>query len=540
MIESAAAPAPLGANQLHVDAEALRVVASRDVTHRPEAMQALRESEQRFESLVRHAAFGIYHTMKDGRILDANPALVRILGYDSVDEVLTLNMASDVWRDPSERDGLLPDPSGTPKQVEVRWKQKDGTPITVRLRGRAIGGDPVVYETFAEDITRHCVLEEQFRQSQKMEAIGRLTGGIAHEFNNLLSSILGYAELLGEQFQAGDPRLDDVKEIRKAGERAAALTRQLLTCGRRQGRQSEQVELNHILTGLDALLRTAAGCGVDVQFHLEEELPTVIADPMQIEKLVTNLVVNARDAMPDGGTLVIETARAVLDSASASHQPAVVSGQYVMLAVSDTGTGMDADTKARLFEPFFTTKDRAGSAGLGLATVYGIVRQSGGYIWVYSEPGVGTTFKIFLPAAGSSSVAIEPAASVPVAADGSETVLVVEDDEPVRELAARVLRRFGYRVLVAGNAAEAEAVFEGHAGRIQLLLTDVIMPQTSGIELARRLTAIKPGLPVVYMSGFTEDAFANRGQFDPKVTLVNKPFTPELLATRVRVALDRG
>ncbi|MCX6538880.1 MAG: PAS domain S-box protein [Acidobacteria bacterium] len=528
-----------GRSMRPADPDAFWVVVSHDVTHRHVAMQALRESEQRFESLVQHAAFGIYHTTKDGRFLDANPALVRILGYESLDEVLTLNITTDVWLDSSQREGLLPDPSGATKEVEVQWKRKDGSPITVRLRGRAIGGDPVVYETFAEDVTQHRILEEQFRQSQKMEAIGRLAGGIAHDFNNLLSSILGYAELLTEQIPVGDPRLDDVKEIRKAGERAAALTRQLLAYSRKQVLQPRQIDLNHVLTGLDGLLRSTAGRDVDVQIHLEDGLPKITADPSQIEQVITDLVVNARDAMPDGGKLEIETATGVLDASSASRRPVVVPGQYVMLVVSDTGKGMDADTKAKLFEPFFTAKDRGRGRGLGLATVYGIIKQSGGYIWAYSQPGMGTTFKIFLPAATSTGIVV-PASTAPVPQDGSETILLVEDDEPVRELAGRVLRRFGYQVLMAGNAAEAEKVFERHADQIQLLLTDIIMPQTSGLELAGRLKALKPGLHVVYMSGFTEDAFANRGPFDPKVTLINKPFTPELLATRIRQALDRG
>jgi PAS domain S-box-containing protein len=487
------------------DPDALWVVVSHDVTHRQEA----------------------------------NPALVRILGYESIDEVLTLNMATNVWLDASQRVGLLPDPSGELREAEVQWKRKDGAPITVRLRGRAINGDPLMYETFAEDVSQHRILEEQFRQSQKMEAIGRLAGGIAHDFNNLLSSILGYAELLSEQIPSGDPRLDDVKEIRKAGERAAALTRQLLTYSRKQVQHPRQIDLNHMLTGLDSLLRSTAGRRVDVQFHLEDGLPKIAADPTQIEQLVTDLVVNAHDAMPDGGTLVIETARGMLDASSANRQPTVVPGQYVMLVVSDTGKGMDADTKAKLFEPFFTTKNKGRGAGLGLAAVYGSVKQSGGYIWVYSQPGMGTTFKIFLPAATSTEIVV-PISTAAVPQDGSETVLLVEDDEPVRELAGRVLRRFGYQVLTAGNAAEAEKVFERHTDQIQLLLTDIIMPQTSGLQLASRLKVLKPSLHVVYMSGFTEDAFANRGPFDPKVTLINKPFTPELLATRVRQALDRG
>jgi two-component system cell cycle sensor histidine kinase/response regulator CckA len=303
--------------------------------------------------------------------------------------------------------------------------------------------------------------------------------------------------------------------------------------------QSTQIDLNHLLADLESTLRGTVGGDVELQLHVEDELPRITADPLQIEQVVTALVGNARDAMPDGGRLVIETAKGVLDASSASRQPNLVPGQYVMLVVSDTGKGMDVDTKANLFEPVFTNKSRGRWAGVDLAAVYGIIKQNGGYIWVYSQPGMGTTFKIFLPAATTTGL-VTPTSAAPVPQDGSETILLVEDDEPVRELAGRMLRRFGYQVLTAGNAAEAEKVFERHADQIQLLLTDIIMPQTSGLQLASRLKALKPGLPVVYMSGFTEDAFANRGPYDPKVTLINKPFTPELLATRIRQALDRG
>ncbi|MEI6670339.1 MAG: PAS domain S-box protein [Acidobacteriota bacterium] len=521
------------------DPEADWVVVSHDVTDRHEAMHALRASEERYEALVRHAAFGIFRTTRDGRFLDANPALVRMLGYDSIDDVLSLNIVTDVWMDAATREQLLPDPSGEPKQVEVQWKRKDGSPITVRLHGRAIGGDPLVFETFAEDVTEQRVMEEQFRHAQKMDAIGRLANGIAHDFNNLLSSILGYAELLNEQIPAGDPRLDDVKEIRKAGERATALTRQLLAYSRRQVMQARPIDLNSLLTGLDGMVRSTLGSRVDVQIHLEDGLPNISADPSHIEQAVTNLIVNARDAMPDGGTFVLETTRTTVDAASAHHRGvAMVPGQYVMLVASDTGPGMDAETKAKIFEPFFTTKGRGRGTGLGLATVYGVVQQSGGYIWVYSEPGMGTTFKMLLPVATTTGLVVPPDA-LPVPPDGSETVLVVDDDDAVRALAGRVLRRFGYHVMTAANAADAELIYHRHADRIQLLLTDVVMPQTSGPELACHLTALRPGLPVVYMSGFNTDVFAARGPLEPNVMLVNKPFTPELLATRVRQALDR-
>jgi PAS domain S-box-containing protein len=522
------------------DPESCWVIVSHDITHRHETIEALRTSEQRFESLVEHAAFGIYHTTPDGRILDANPAFASMLGYDSMDDVLALNMSSDVWLHPEARPQLLPDASGTLKEIEVQWKRRDGSPMTVRLRGRAIHGDPIVYETFAEDVTQQRLLEEQIQQSQKMEAIGRLAGGIAHDFNNLLSSILGYAELLAEQIPAGDPRLDDVKEIRKSGERASALTRQLLAYSRRQVLQPRELDLNQVLTGVRGLLHSALGSNIDFQIHLEEGLPAVLADPSQIEQVLTNLVVNAREGMPDGGKLVIETARGMLDAGLTGRLLTPAQGQYVMLVVSDTGKGLDADAKARIFEPFFSTKSRGRGAGLGLATVYGIVKQSGGYIWVYSEPGMGTTFKVYLPVATSGrSVPTAPGDEAPMRQDGTETILLVEDDEPVRELARRVLRRFGYQVLVAANADEAMVVFERHAAQIQLLLTDIIMPQTSGLELASRLKALKPELHVVYMSGFTEDAFANRGPYDPKITLIHKPFTQDLLAAKVRQVLDR-
>jgi len=520
------------------DPDAPWVIVSRDVSGRYEAVQALQASEARFQALVEHAAIGIYHTTRGGQILDANPSLVRMLGYDSVDAVLALNIGRDVWMNAQERADLLPEPSGVLKQVEVQWRRKDGSLITVRLHGRAISGDPVVYETFAEDVSEQRLMEEQIRQSLKMEALGRLAGGVAHDFNNLLSSILGYSELLSEQIPVGDPRYDDVQEVRRAGEKAATLTRQLLAYSRKQVVQPTLMDVNAALMGMADVLRSAVGSHIDVQIQVAPGVPPIMADPSQLERIFANLAVNARDAMPGGGTLIFETAHCNVGAAAAHRETGLLPGPYVLLIVSDNGRGLDEDAKARLFEPFFTTKERGKGAGLGLATVYGAVRQSGGVIRVYSQPGQGTTFKIFLPVASAGGTVIE-ANPVPLPREGSETILLVEDDDPVRELAARVLRRFGYRVMPAASAHEAEALFADHRHEIHLLLTDVMMPLVGGIELARRLTALAPALPVVFMSGYTDDAFASRGAADPTFTLVAKPFTPEALATRVRQVLDR-
>ncbi len=382
--------------------------------------------------------------------------------------------------------------------------------------------------------------EEQLRQAQKMEAIGKLAGGIAHDFNNLLSVILTCSHLAMEELKAGDPLRDDLEQIRTAGERASALTRQLLAFSRCQTFERRVVDLGEVVHGVEKMLQRILGEDIELEVRVDRRLGHVLADPSQLEQVLLNLVVNARDAMPTGGKLTVEVSNVRLDGAYAEAHYDASPGDYVMLAVSDTGTGMDAETQARIFEPFFTTKEPGRGTGLGLATVYGIVKQSEGNVWVYSEPGRGTTFKVYLPRHTDASTAEVPRLPDVTSLTGNETVLLVEDDPQVRAAARGILRRAGYYVLEARNAGEALLTCERHPQRIHLLLTDVVMPQLSGVELAHRLTAMRPELKVVCMSGYTDEAVLRHGVIDSSLLFVQKPLTPEALLTKVRQALDRA
>jgi CheY-like chemotaxis protein len=370
-----------------------------------------------------------------------------------------------------------------------------------------------------------------------MEAIGRLAGGVAHDFNNLLTVILGFGELMLGDLKPGDPVRDAVEEVCKAGQRAAGLTRQLLMFSRQQVIEPKVLDLNDVLTGMHKMLRRILGEDVETISLSNPSLGRVRVDPSSIEQVVMNLAVNARDAMPTGGKLTIETANVVLDEHYAlSHLPAKA-GPYVMLAVSDTGTGMDRETQARIFEPFFTTKELGKGTGLGLSTVFGIVQQSGGNIWVYSEPGKGTTFKVYLPRVDAEVDVVRPQVGS-AALRGTETILLVEDEEQVRAVVLNILRRQGYRVIPAQNGGEALLLCEKHSGAIDLLLTDVVMPRMSGPELAKRLAMTRPEMKVLCMSGYTDDSIVRHGVLEGHVAFLQKPITPASLARKVREVLD--
>lgn len=434
--------------------------------------------------------------------------------------------------------------SGTEFSVQNRALWPDGTVRWLSGSGRIHldeHGKPICGVGISLDVTERHALEQQYRQSQKMEAVGQLAGGVAHDFNNLLTVILGYAGLLAEEYEEGDPRRRDVDEIRQAGERAAALTRQLLAFSRRQVLQSTIVDLNALTHSLVNMLRRLIGEHIELTLTLSSALGAVKTDPGQLEQVIMNLTVNARDAMPDGGRLTVETANVDLDEAYGKGHglDAFSGGRFVMLAVSDTGVGMDEATQRRIFEPFFTTKPRDQGTGLGLATVYGIVKQSGGYVWAYSEPGRGTTFKIYLPRVD------EPAARmsethVPDAAigRGSETIMLVEDEDSVRALSRTVLERLGYRVLVAANPQEALAMMATHSEPIDLLLTDIMMPGDTGPELFRRLSAVRPTTRVLYTSGYADQAIISRGVLEAGAPFLQKPFSVAALARKVREVLD--
>ncbi len=506
---------------------------------------ALRASEASYAHLVERAPVGIYRSSPAGRFLSVNAALVRILGYDSAADVLRLDMARDVYADPAERQRLLDRDTYTDREydeVEATWKRKDGRLLSVQLSVRAVrkgAGEVEYYETFVRDVTEQRRLQQQLVQSQKMEAVGRLAGGIAHDFNNLLTVITSYSDLLLQDLGGEDPKREDVEQVRKAAEGAAALTRQLLAFSRQQVLAPRVVSLSVVVQGVEKMLRRVIGEDVDLVTALDPDVGSVKADVGQLEQVLMNLAVNARDAMPAGGKLTIETANVEHDPDSAREREAAPVRRFVMLAVSDTGIGMDEATKARIFEPFFTTKEAGKGTGLGLATVYGIVQQSGGFIWVYSEPGHGTTFKIYLPQVEASAQGRAASAAPGDLPRGTETVLLVEDAAAVRAVTRQVLERQGYTVLEAANGAAALQTAAGHPGPIHLLLTDVVMPVLSGRQLADQLAKVRPDAKVLYASGYTDDAVVRHGVLEGGISYLQKPFTADSLARKVREVLDR-
>ena len=519
------------------------VIVNRDITERKRAAEALERSEASFRLVVEDAPYGIYRASIAGKLILVNPALQKMLGYDSREELLQANLGTHIYRHASEHQKLIQTVIREQyfKDVELEWKRKDGAPITVRCSGWPVkdeAGAVTYLEVFAEDVTERRVLERQLRMAQKMEAVGRLSGGIAHDFNNLLGVIIGYSQVLKRSLGNANPLFEHAEEIEKASQRAVSLTRQLLAFSRQQVLEPVILNLNSLVSDMEKMLPRLIGEDVALKLDLDPELAQVKADPSQIEQVIMNLAVNARDAMPDGGKLTIQTANVDLDLAYTRQHPGSRVGQYVMLAVRDTGTGIDPEIQSQIFEPFFTTKERDKGTGLGLATVYGVVKQSGGYIAVDSEKGKGACFSVYLPRVGQTASAAETKTGQPASIRGSETVLLVEDAEALRKLANMFLRDSGYRVLTAADGREALEVARSHSGPIHLLLTDVVMPGINGRVLGERLAPLQPGMKVLYMSGYTDSFIAGHGVLEAGTHLLHKPFTHETLARKVREVLD--
>ena len=518
----------------------------RDVTVRRKVETDLLEARDRLKRAVEAGKVGLWERDLRTNQIVVSPEWKRQNGYadhEIVDDFHEWRSHVHPDDDAILRRALEALLSGAASDCELKYRvrHKDGSYRHVLTRYTAVRDEDVTPVKLCGsdiDITEYVSLQAQSLQAQKMESIGRLAGGVAHDFNNLLTVINGTADLALNHLRPEDPLHEDLVEIRAAGERAAALTRQLLAFSRRQILTSEVLDLNAIVVGISDMLRRLIGEHIELRCALAGGLGGVRADRTQLEQIVMNLAVNARDAMPQGGALVIETCDIEMDEIAAVSHPSVQPGPYVMLAVTDTGVGMDEATRMRIFEPFFTTKESGEGTGLGLATVYGIVKQSGGSIWAYSEPGRGTTFKIYLPRTDVAPAPPRPVVDRTVVAGRGETILLVEDDSAVRRLARRFLVSAGYTVLEAGNGDEALLMAGRTDGAIDLLLTDVIMPGMIGSELAARLHEVSPGLRVLYASGYTDDVILRRGVLENTAAFLAKPYTRDELTRKVRKMLD--
>jgi len=516
-----------------------------DVTQRKRAEHALRQAEEKYREIFDHAVVGIFQTTPDGRYLSANTALARMYGFDSPEELIATNtdIAKQEYVDPTRREEYkrILDEKGVVRDFVIEIYRKDGSHGWVLENARAVRdpeGRVIYYEGTQQDITERKHLEAQYEQAQKMEAVGRLAGGIAHDFNNILGVILGYTEISQNHLEESNPVTQHMARIKQAADRAAILTRQLLAFSSKQVVFPRVLDMNKVVRNLTDMLRPLVGEDVTISFEPGVDLWRIKADPGQIEQILMNLGVNSRDAMPSGGRIMVETKNVTLDQMYAQEHSPVMPGPYVMLSFTDTGCGIAPENLERIFEPFFTTKSPGKGTGLGLATVYGIVKQNNGFIWVYSEPDRGTVFKIYFPRVEEKeSITVETEAEA-ASEGGSETILVVEDEDALRSAAVMLLQSDGYNVLKADGAATAVTLAQNYPGKIDLVLTDVIMPSMSGVELGEQLKKLRPGIRVLYMSGYAGDQLGAYGQFASDAGLLEKPFTRKSLLKKVRAALD--
>lgn len=531
-------------NTLRTDGVSQPIVrgVARDITKQKKIEQSLRESEERFRTLYENNTIGLYRSTPEGKILMANPTLVKMLGFNSFEELAELDL---------EREGFSPsypraefirkmEAEGSVLGMESEWTRRDGNTIFVRESARVVrdeSGKTLYYDGSVEDITDRKLLETQLLQAQKMESIGRLAGGIAHDFNNMLSIINGYSELLMMELSEDSSIRPKIKDIHDAGLRAAALTQHLLAFSRKQILEMRVVNINSIISEAGKLLQKIIGEDIDLVFRAESDVWPVKIDSGQFEQVIMNLALNARDAMPKGGKLTIETQNMTLAEDYSHLHYAIPAGEYVRIAVSDTGIGMDHTVMHNIFEPFFTTKEKGQGTGLGLATVFGIIKQSNGFINVYSEPDAGATFKIYLPRAVNDVQKAHPRQNSTMVT-GHETILLVEDEVKVREIAQAMLVAAGYTVLVPKSVPIAVKWLREESLEIDLLLTDVVMPEMSGKELGKIALEVRPELPVLYMSGYTDNAIVQHGVLDEGIHFIGKPFSPVELTRKVRAVLD--
>ena len=553
-----------GVNRLDDPAIRAVIVNFRDVTTEQRIQRQLAESEERYRAFIEQSSEGIFRFEIDppvpvslpvedqirlfyqnGRLAECNDAMARMYDVERGEELVGARLEDLLPADhPENAEYLRRFINGGYRIIDAESREVDrqGRPkyFLNNLVGTVEGGLMSRAWGTQRDITERKLLEEQFRQTRKMETAGRLAGGIAHDFNNLLTAILGTSEILLGDLPEGNPHREDVEEIKRAANRAANLTRQLLAFSRRQVLQPKITDLNLVVSNVESMLRRLIGEDIDLVAQLTPELGRVKADPGQMEQVLMNLAVNARDAMPQGGTLLIETSNVSLTADEVLGRAPMEPGEYVLLVVSDSGVGMSQEVQQHLFEPFFTTKEPGKGTGLGLATVYGIVKQSGGFIYAYSELGRGSAFKIYLPRVEGRVEVNESSPTAPALPRGAGTVLLVEDEEAVRRLARRVLESRGYRVLEASHGTQALHLSGEQPGRIQLLVTDVIMPGMSGQDLARQLLARRPDLKVLFISGYTDEAIKSHGDLLPGTAFLQKPFTPSGLLTKVTDVLGVG